>query len=109
MLTLLFVLFVVLFCMSDINKKKFAQLAAGLQEGFGAQSAAFTARGGALDGSGNNSEVVQIDPGADPGDGSTGTEHLTAAQQQAVQAAVKAQSRSQAQQSAEAAAKEAQN
>lgn len=109
MLTLLFVLFVVLFSMSDINKKKFAQLAAGLQEGFGAQSAAFTARGGALDGTGSNSEVVQIDPGADPGDGSTGTEHLTAEQQQAVQAAVKAQSRSQAQQNAEAAAKEAQN
>ena len=44
MLTLLFVLFVVLFSMSDINKKKFAELAAGLEEGFGSQSAAFTSR-----------------------------------------------------------------
>jgi chemotaxis protein MotB len=109
MLTLLFVLFVVLFSMSDINKKKFAELAAGLQEGFGAQSAAFTSRGGALDGSGTNSEIVQIDPGADPGDGSTGTEHLTAQQQQAVEAALKAQDRSQASKDASAAAKEAEN
>jgi chemotaxis protein MotB len=109
MLTLLFVLFVVLFSMSDINQKKFAQLAAGLQEGFGAQSAAFTSRGGALDGSGNSSEIVQIDPGANPGDGSSGTDHLTTQQQQAVQAAVKAQSRSQASKNAEAAAKEAEN
>ena len=69
MLTLLFVLFVVLFSMSDINKKKFAELAAGLEEGFGSQSAAFTSRGGTLDGSGNNTEIMQIDPGANPGDG----------------------------------------
>ena len=77
MLTLLFVLFVVLFSMSDVNMKKFAQLASGLSEGFGAQSAAFTSRGGAIDGSGNNAEVVQIDPGADPGDGKGGTANLT--------------------------------
>jgi chemotaxis protein MotB len=109
MLTLLFVLFVVLFSMSDINKKKFAELAAGLEEGFGSQSAAFTSRGGTLDGSGNNTEVMQIDPGANPGDGSTGTEHLTSTQQDAVKAAVQAQSRSQAEQNAAAAAKEAEN
>ena len=41
MLTLLFVLFVVLFSMSSVDQKKFAELAAGLSEGFGAQSAAF--------------------------------------------------------------------
>lgn len=109
MLTLLFVLFVVLFSMSDINKKKFAQLAAGLQEGFGSQSAAFTSRGGALDGSGNNTAIMQIDPGANPGDGTTGTQGLNQEQQQAVEAAVKAQSRTQSQKNAEAAAKEAEN
>jgi chemotaxis protein MotB len=109
MLTLLFVLFVVLFSMSDINKKKFAQLAAGLQEGFGAQSAAFTSRGGSLDGSGNNTAVVQIDPGANPGDGTTGTQGLNEKQEVAVQAALKAQSRAQASQNAQAAAKEVEN
>jgi chemotaxis protein MotB len=109
MLTLLFVLFVVLFSMSDINQKKFAELAAGLEEGFGSQSAAFTSRGGTMDGTGNNTEVMQIDPGANPGDGSAGTEHLTSVQQEAVKAAVQAQSRSQAQKNAEAAAKEAEN
>jgi chemotaxis protein MotB len=109
MLTLLFVLFVVLFSMSDVNKKKFAQLAAGLSEGFGSQSAAFTSRGGSLDGSGSNTQIVQLDPGANPGDGSTGSEHLSAKQQQAVQAALMAQSRSKASSDASAAAKEAEN
>jgi chemotaxis protein MotB len=109
MLTLLFVLFVVLFSMSDINKKKFAELAAGLEEGFGSQSAAFTSRGGTLDGSGNNTAIMQIDPGANPGDGTSGSQGLNEQQQQAVQAAVKAQSRSQAEQDGAAAAKEAEN
>jgi chemotaxis protein MotB len=109
MLTLLFVLFVVLFSMSDVNLKKFAQLASGLQEGFGSQSAAFTSRGGNLDGSGNDTQVVQIDPGVNPGSGTTGTENLSAKQQQAVQAAVQAQSRAQASKNASAAAKEAEN
>jgi chemotaxis protein MotB len=109
MLTLLFVLFVVLFSMSDINKKKFAELAAGLQEGFGSQSAAFTSRGGALDGSGNNTAIMQIDPGANPGDGTTGTQGLNQKQQEAVQAAMKAEGRSQASKNASAAAKEAEN
>jgi chemotaxis protein MotB len=93
--------------MSDVNLKKFAQLASGLSEGFGSQSAAFTSKGGALDGSGTNTNIVQIDPGANPGDGSTGTENLSAKQQQAVQAAVKAQSRATASTNASAAAKEA--
>jgi chemotaxis protein MotB len=109
MLTLLFVLFVVLFSMSDVNMKKFAQLASGLQEGFGSQSAAFTSRGGTLDGSGNDTQIVQIDPGVNPGSGSNGTENLSAKQQQAVQAAVQAQSRAQASKNASAAAKEAEN
>ena len=42
MLTLLFVLFVVLYSMSDVNLKKFSELAAGLSAGFGSQSAVFS-------------------------------------------------------------------
>src|SRR6201995_1148455 len=109
MLTLLFVLFVVLFSMSDINKKKFAELAAGLEEGFGSQSAAFTSRGGTLDGSGNNTAIMQIDPGANPGDGTSGSQGLNEQNQQAVQAALKAQSRASAEKDGAAAAKEAEN
>jgi hypothetical protein len=52
MLTLLFVLFVVLYSMSDVNMKKFAELAAGLSSGFGAQSAAFSGQTSTLDGAG---------------------------------------------------------
>src|ERR1700759_4333643 len=109
MLTLLFVLFVVLFSMSDINKKKFAELAAGLEEGFGSQSAAFTSRGGTLDGSGHQTPITQIAPGANPGDGTSGSQGLNEQQQQAVQAALKAQSRASAEKDGAAAAKEAEN
>ena len=109
MLTLLFVLFVVLYSMSDVNMKKFAQLANGLSSGFGAQSAAFQGQAAALDGSGNASEIVQIDPGANPGDGKAGSSSLTAQQQEAVKAALAAESRKQASKDAEAAAKEAEN
>src|SRR3954471_19877072 len=72
MLTLLFVLFVVLFSMSDVNMKKFAQLANGLSEGLGAQSAAFDGKQDVLNGSGNNTEIVEIDPRADKGNGQQG-------------------------------------
>ena len=109
MLTLLFVLFVVLFSMSSVNMKKFAELAAGLSSGFGAQSVAFTGQTSALDGSGNASEIVQIDPGANPGDGKSGTSNLTSKEKSAVAAAVAAQSRSKASEDAKAATKEAQN
>lgn len=109
MLTLLFVLFVVLFSMSSVNMKKFAELAAGLSAGFGAQSVAFTGQTSALDGSGNASEIVQIDPGANPGDGKSGTSNLTNKEKSAVAAAVAAQSRSKASADAKAAIKEADN
>src|ERR1041384_4898496 len=72
MLTLLFVLFVVLFSMRGVNMKKFAQLANGLSEGFGAQSAAFDGKQAVLEGSGTNTEIVQIDPGAEKGYGTAG-------------------------------------
>src|SRR4051812_31152081 len=109
MLTLLFVLFVVLYSMSDVNMKKFAQLANGLSEGFGAQSAAFQGKQAVLEGSGNNTEIVQIDPGAEKGDGKAGTSDMTAKEVQAVQNALVAQSRAKASSDATAAAKEAEN
>ncbi|AEV88801.1 flagellar motor protein [Actinoplanes sp. SE50] len=109
MLTLLFVLFVVLFSMSDINQKKFAQLAQGLSASFGSKSAAFTGNYAPLDGSANNAQVVQIDPGANPGDGSSGTEGLNQKQQEAVSRAVMAEDRKKASANADKAAKEAEN
>ena len=107
MLTLLFVLFVVLYSMSDVNMKKFAQLASGLSAGFGAQSVAFQGQAGAMDGSGHSTEIVQIDPGANPGDGKAGASNLTAKQQEAVKAAIAAESRIEASKNAQAATKEA--
>jgi chemotaxis protein MotB len=109
MLTLLFVLFVVLFSMSDVNLKKFAQLANGLSEGFGAQSAAFDGKQSVLEGSGNNTEVIQIDPGAEKGSGKAGTSDMTSQEVQMVQNAMVAASRKEASQDAKAAAKEAEN
>src|SRR3954462_1653747 len=109
MLTLLFVLFVVLFSMSNIDQKKFAELAAGPLGGFGPQSVAFQGQTSNLEGSGAAAQVVEIDPGANPGDGSTGTQHLSKAQQAAVDRAVQAQSRAKASQDAQAATKEAEN
>jgi chemotaxis protein MotB len=109
MLTLLFVLFVVLYSMSDVNMKKFAELASGLSSGFGAQSAAFSGQVSTLDGAGQSSEIVKIDPGANPGDGKTGTDNMTEKEKAAVEAAVQAQDRSKASKSAQAAAKEAAN
>src|SRR3954468_2948755 len=66
MLTLLFVLFVVLFSMSSVDQKKFAELAAGLSAGFGAQSVTFQGSTSTMEGSANATQIVPIDPGADP-------------------------------------------
>jgi chemotaxis protein MotB len=107
MLTLLFVLFVVLFSMSSVDQKKFAQLAAGLSSGFGAQSVAFQGETSTLDGSGASTQIVQIDPGANPGDGSGGKQAMTTVQQAAVDRAVQAESRAKASQDAQDATKEA--
>ena len=109
MLTLLFVLFVVLYSMSSVDQRKFAALAAGLSAGFGAQSVAFQGQTSTLDGSGASSQIVEIDPGANPGDGSTGKQTLTKAQKAAVDRAVQAQSRAKGSKDAEAATKEAEN
>ena len=109
MLTLLFVLFVVLFSMSSVDQKKFNQLAAGLSAGFGATSVTFQGQTSNLDGSGASTQIVQIDPGANPGDGGTGTNNMTKSQKQAVERAVLAATRTQASKDAQAAMKEAEN
>jgi chemotaxis protein MotB len=109
MLTLLFVLFVVLFSMSSVDQKKFAELAAGLSEGFGASSVAMTGNVSTLDGAGQSTNVVPIDPGTNPGDGSTGTEDMTKEQKEAVARAIRAASRKEASANARAATKEAEN
>ena len=109
MMTLLFVLFVVLFSMSDVNQKKFAQLAAGLSAGFGAPSPAFQGQQAPLDGAANTAQVVQIDPGSNPGDGTSGTQGLNQEQKEAVERAIKAEDRKKASANAEKAAKEAED
>jgi chemotaxis protein MotB len=109
MLTLLFVLFVVLFSMSSVDQKKFAELAAGLSEGFGASSPAFQGNISTLDGAGQSTNIVAIDPGTNPGDGSGGTEGMTKEQQKAVERALQAASRKEAGENAKAAGKEAEN
>ncbi|WP_305784862.1 flagellar motor protein MotB [Symbioplanes lichenis] len=109
MLTLLFVLFVVLFSMSSVDQKKFAELAAGLSEGFGAASAAFSGNVSNLDGAGQASTVVPIDPGVNPGGGDGGTAGMTKEQKEAVEKAVKAAERAESSKNAQAAVKEAES
>jgi chemotaxis protein MotB len=108
MLTLLFVLFVVLFSMSSVDQKKFAELAAGLSEGFGADAAAFSGAGAALDGSGNTTSVIPIDPGTNPGLGGAG-DPKKKAENDKIAAAVAAAERAKASKDAQAAIKEAKN
>ncbi len=107
MLTLLFVLFVVLFSMSSVDQKKFADLAAGLSDGFGAQTVAFSGSAATLDGSAT--QPVSINPVAGPGDGSAGTADMTKEQKEAVERAVQAAGRAKASRNAAEATKEVQN
>ena len=109
MLTLLFVLFVVLFSMSSVDQKKFAKLAAGLSEGFGAQSVAFSGSTAALDGAGESTSVVPIDPGVNPGLGGKGSEGKKTERDREIERAVAAVERAKASKDAQAAIKEAQN
>ncbi|GAB1643317.1 flagellar motor protein MotB [Krasilnikovia sp. MM14-A1259] len=109
MLTLLFVLFVVLFAMSTVDQKKFAELAAGLSAGFGAQTVAFQGQTSNLDGNGPATQVLNIDPGARPDDGTSGTQKMTPEQKEAVKRAILAEGRIQASKNADAAAKEAED
>ena len=62
MLTLLMVLFVVLFAMSSIDKQKFEQLSAGLKAGFGAATAFDGGTGALLDNGQANSAMDAMNP-----------------------------------------------
>src|SRR5947207_12448232 len=66
MLTLLMVLFIVLFAMSQVDKKKFAELAEGLASGFGAKSVTFQAESSIMDGRGSDSSVLPMMPNVSP-------------------------------------------
>jgi chemotaxis protein MotB len=113
MLTLLMVLFIVLFAMSQVDQKKFAELAAGLKAGFGAKTAAFTGQPALLDGNGNDSSTIPMMPHVDPGlagaaggpTGSGSTDTTSAA----AKAAIAASDRSRASQAATDAAREVDN
>ncbi len=95
--------------MSSVDQKKFAELAAGLSDGFGAQSATFQGSAATLDGSGNATQFIPIDPGANPGDGGSGTADMSEKEKQAVQAALRSASRAKASKDAQAATKEAED
>jgi chemotaxis protein MotB len=109
MLTLLMVLFIVMFAMSQVDKKKFAELANGLKSGFGAKTAAFTGEPAVLDGKGNDSSMIPMLPNVSPGlSGAAGTAS-TDTTSKAAQAAVAASDRARAGQSAADAVREVDN
>ncbi|GGJ82369.1 flagellar basal body stator protein MotB [Pilimelia anulata] len=112
MLTLLFVLFVVLFSMSTVDQKKFAQLANSLAQGFGVSSAALNGQASAIPGTQAHPQVIPpIRQGADSDLSTPIAENLAkdAKTQKAVKAAMAAASRSKALTDAQAAAKEVDN
>src|SRR5918998_674361 len=103
MLTLLFVLFVVLFSMSSVDQKKFSALASSLSQGFGSESVAFTGNVSNFDGA-ESPNFAPIDPGANPGNGGGGTDNMSKEQKEAVKRAIQAAERAQASKDAKAAA-----
>jgi chemotaxis protein MotB len=109
MLTLLFVLFVVLFSMSSVDQRKFAQLAEGLAQGFGAPSAAFSGKDGTLTaGAAETTTVLPLNPGADPGL-TEAANTANAKQRAAAKAAVAGADRAKASTDAQAAVREVKN
>jgi chemotaxis protein MotB len=109
MLTLLFVVFVVLFAMSKVDQAKFADLAAGLREGFGAPSVAFSGKDGAMDGKGQTATVLPLKPGADPGLTTAVQNSEAVVQDKELKAAIAAQERAKASVDAQAAVREVEN
>src|SRR5438093_4031658 len=65
MITLLMVLFIVLFAMSSLDSKKFAQLASGLASSFGVNDISFTGKISPMDNQASTS-VAPINPGVQP-------------------------------------------
>jgi chemotaxis protein MotB len=62
MMTLLMVLFIVMFAISQVDQKKFAQLKAGLAVGFGEQSVTFDGSTGAMDDNGSAPAPLSLPP-----------------------------------------------
>jgi len=110
MLTLLFVLFVVLFSMSTVSKEKFSALADSLAQGFGVSASALSGQPAVLQGMQSQSQVLPpIKAGADPGLDQPVIKKQTPAAEAAAKAAMAAAARTKASADAEAATKEAQN
>jgi chemotaxis protein MotB len=107
MLTLLFVLFVVLFSMSTVDNKKFSALADGLAEGFGSPTVAFQGKQGAMEGKGEVTTMLPLNAGANPGLGMSGEQKTRVTKE--VQAALAKADRAKASADAQAAVKEVEN
>ncbi|GGK18049.1 chemotaxis protein MotB [Pilimelia terevasa] len=110
MLTLLFVLFVVLFSMSTVDAAKFSALANSLAQGFGVTSAALSGQSSPIPGTPDQPQVIPpIRQGANTQLAEPIVEQATAKDKKIAKAAVAAASRSKALTDALAAAKEARN
>ncbi len=104
MMTLLMVLFVVLFAMSQVDSEKFVKLKAGLAAGFGAESVALQGRGSQLQE--GTPETEPFDPGSKVGQP---VDPAAAAQDKELQQAVAAADRARQSQMAQRAETEADN
>ncbi|HKS99855.1 MAG TPA: flagellar motor protein MotB [Rugosimonospora sp.] len=115
MLTLLMVLFIVMFAMSQVDAKKFALLKEGLAMGFGGPTATIVQDSGPVSqGGAADAEIASLDPGVDAAiSGASGTggqsQSSQQAAQQAAQKAVAAAGRAQAEQQAADASNELNN
>jgi chemotaxis protein MotB len=102
MVTLLMVLFIVMFAMSVVDGKKFAELASGLAASFGVQSISFTGKASPLDHQVNDA-ALPLNPGADPGLAGGAVSRTPVKEQGAAEAAVAAADRQRASNDAAAA------
>lgn len=109
MLTLLFVLFVVLFAMSTVDQKKFEELAGSLADVFGASGAAFSGQRAPMDGSSSDGAALPLVSGADPHLEDDALSKPTSAEEAAARAAVAAKERAKASADAQAAIREVKN
>jgi chemotaxis protein MotB len=101
MMTLLMVLFIVMFAISQVDQKKFNQLKNGLAVGFGEQSAAFSGSTGTLDDNGQAPAPMSVSSQND-----TEFRPKTAAEQALEKQAVAAADRTRGEQNLKAAEKE---
>lgn len=108
MLTVLFILFIVMFAMSQVDQKKFEDLASGLRESFGGPTVAFSGKTGTMDGQGETTTLLPVNPGADPRLSESVRKDNKEADAQA-RAAVAAAERAKASANAEAAIREVEN